>query len=132
MSPTTPRLWVACGLLWDGPQVLLVQRGPQQHHAGQWEFPGGKLEPGETGPACLKRELREELGIEVTVGKAHQPVERPFEQGGTLVLLPYDCQLVSGILQLIEHQALAWVTLAAALSYDLSASDRRIVQQLLA
>lgn len=125
------QLLVTCGLIWKGQRLLLVQRGSQQQHAGQWEFPGGKIEPNETPEACLARELKEELDIEVAVQGSHPPVERAWEQGGTLVLMPFDCQLVRGEPRLLEHQALAWVTLTEALSKELSESDRRIVMQLL-
>lgn len=130
MESSLPPLLVTCGLIWQGEQVLLVQRGPQQEHANQWEFPGGKIEVGETPHACLQRELREELTIEVAVGQAHPPVKRSLDNGRLLLLLPFDCQLVSGTLQLLEHQDQVWTTLKEALLLDLSPSDRIIVHRL--
>jgi len=56
---------VIAGALCDGPQVLIAQRPPGKHMAGGWEFPGGKLDPGEQSLQCLKRELKEELNVDV-------------------------------------------------------------------
>lgn len=129
-SPCKKNLRVVCGLLWKEERVLLVQRGPQQSHAGQWEFPGGKIEVGESPETALIRELEEELCITVAVGDAHPIVERPLENGCTLILMPYNCQLVSGTVTLLEHQQSAWWTLEEAAQEALSISDQRIVEGL--
>ena len=59
---------VSAGVLIRRGSVLACQRGPQSSHAGKWEFPGGKAEPGESAAQCLRRELEEELGIDATIG----------------------------------------------------------------
>jgi 8-oxo-dGTP diphosphatase len=59
---------VAAGVIVRGGRILVCQRRPGDRHPGKWEFPGGKLEPGETPAACIRRELREELGVEVEPG----------------------------------------------------------------
>lgn len=61
---TVQRLQVAAGVLTRADRVLVCQRSPWDRNPGKWEFPGGKVEPGETIDQCLRRELREELGIE--------------------------------------------------------------------
>ncbi|TPW19804.1 MAG: 7,8-dihydro-8-oxoguanine triphosphatase, partial [Elusimicrobia bacterium] len=60
---------VCAGVILRSGGVLLARRAPGRRHAGQWEFPGGRVEPGESPQAALKRELREELGIEAVVGE---------------------------------------------------------------
>lgn len=64
--PTEKYIQVAAAVLERDGRYLITQRGPHTHLAGYWEFPGGKREPGESLEACLSRELREELGIEIT------------------------------------------------------------------
>ena len=56
---------VAAGILWNGSQVLIARRMEGDHQGGRWEFPGGKRHKGESIEACLKREMLEEIGIEI-------------------------------------------------------------------
>jgi 8-oxo-dGTP diphosphatase len=69
-SPTLPFLIVSAGLIFrDDGALLIARRPPGGFMPGWWEFPGGKIEEGETPEACLAREIREELGVEVKVGR---------------------------------------------------------------
>ena len=67
--PVRPAIDVAAALVFRDGKLLITQRHPDAHLGGLWEFPGGKREPNETFEACLIRELREELGIEVSVSE---------------------------------------------------------------
>lgn len=101
-------LRVVAGLIRKDGQVLLTQRKPGRHLGLAWEFPGGKVEAGETDDEALRRELREELGVEVTVGT------RCFETRHTygsreMHLLVYRCRLVSGEPQALDVNAFEWV-----------------------
>jgi len=80
-SESSRRVEVAAGLLRDGDLVLVCQRAATGTHPLRWEFPGGKLEPGESVEACLVREMREELGIVATVGARIASVEHHYPQG---------------------------------------------------
>lgn len=75
-------LAVAAEIIVGGNSVLMARRGPGDRLEGVWEFSGGKLEPGETGPDCLRRELREELGIESEVGDLFGESEYHCPGGG--------------------------------------------------
>ncbi len=89
------------------PRVLVTRRGPGMSHAGAWEFPGGKVEHGESDAAALARELHEELGLRVTVGPLLGAADTPVG-GRTVRLVAYAC--TSGDTpELREHDALAWV-----------------------
>jgi 8-oxo-dGTP diphosphatase len=109
--------------------VLVARRAPGRRLAGQWEFPGGKIEPGETPEACLARELDEELGITVTVG---QHVATSHHDDGELAveLMAYECRLVSGELELVDHDAVAWVAPARLRDYALAVADVPIAEAL--
>jgi 8-oxo-dGTP diphosphatase len=103
-----PRLHVVAGVLRDpAGRVLLSQRGPGRHLAGTWEFPGGKLEPGESREAALARELDEELGI--LVDEAQPLIAVPHSYPGQPVLLDvWTVRAYRGQPRAREGQALAW------------------------
>jgi 8-oxo-dGTP diphosphatase len=88
--------------------VLCAQRGPGGEAGGMWEFPGGKVEPGESPAAALAREIQEELGCVVDVGG---PVTTTRHVGASVVVVlsTYWCRLVSGTPEPAEHVALRWL-----------------------
>lgn len=99
---------VVCGVIEDGGgRFLACLRPDGKHLAGRWEFPGGKVDPGETPEAALVRELREELGVEVSVGHPLDPV-RWSDDRVEIRLLPFPCTIIAGRLQPIEHEELRW------------------------
>jgi len=91
----------------DPPQVLSCRRVEPPHLAGLWEFPGGKVDPGETDVEALARELREELGVDVEVGERVGP-DLPIRD--TAVLRVYRARITSGEPQLLDHDAHRWLT----------------------
>ena len=113
---------VTAAVIVRGGRVLLCRRPEGKRCAGLWEFPGGKAEPGETLEACLARECREELGMDVRVGRALACVTR---EGLRITFLA--AQIVHGEPQLLEHSALAWVTPQEARAYALCPSDAQML-----
>lgn len=107
--------------------VLLARRGPGRRRAGKWEFPGGRVEDGETPAAALKRELREELGIEAEVG-AEIARTRHVEDFGEIELIGLLVSKFSGEIRLVDHDRIAWVTAQRLLEYDLAPADVPIAQ----
>lgn len=122
-------LEVVGALIQEGSQVLIAQRLPGKHQGLAWEFPGGKVEPGETPQQALARELLEELGIEVEVGAPFGAVEWA---GGErpLRLSCYRVRIVAGTPEPRECHALAWVSLSELARYDFAPADVPLVAQL--
>lgn len=87
--------------------VLCVQRGPDGSLPGMWEFPGGKIEPGETAQTALAREISEELMCRVAVGEEVTTTSHEYDFG-IVNLTTYYCELIEGTPQLVEHAAMTW------------------------
>jgi 8-oxo-dGTP diphosphatase len=120
---------VTAGIIEGGGKVLIGRRKPGKHMGGKWEFPGGKIEPGETPEQSLARELSEELGVSAKVGAF---LCRAFFEGDgvSLELLVYRVDGVEGTPALREHEELRWVRPEELRSYDLADSDRAVVAEL--
>jgi 8-oxo-dGTP diphosphatase len=104
-----PRLLVVAALITRRGRVLLSQRRPTQSFPLTWEFPGGKVEAGESPVAALERELREELGCGVRVGPIVEAVFHSYPDFD-LVMLVYRTTIVSGTPHAVDVQAVAWVS----------------------
>ena len=125
-----PFVHVMAGVLLDAlGRVLLAQRPPGKHLAGMWEFPGGKLEPGETPLAALQRELREELGI--TLQRANPLIRVPCHYVDRELLLDtWQVDQWEGEPQSLEGQALQWLMPEQIDLAILTPADRAILQTL--
>jgi 8-oxo-dGTP diphosphatase len=111
----------------DG-RVLLAQRPAGKSMAGLWEFPGGKIEPGETPERALIRELAEELGIDVQASCLAPLTFASHAYETFHLLMPlFVCRRWSGTVTACEGQALAWVRRAALASYPMPPADRPLV-----
>ena len=91
----TPSIHVAIALVWDQQRLLVTQRPLSTHLGGHWEFPGGKLEPGETPEDCAVREVREEVGLTVSARSRRAVIAHSYNER-SVVLYPVDCQLERG------------------------------------
>ena len=121
---------VVAGVLRDARgRVLLARRTEGRDLAGLWEFPGGKVEPGESPEDALVRELREELGIEATVGAPVSCV--PLETPAKRLLLDVREVAFSGQPRGLEGQALAWVPLRKLADYPMPPADVPVMEELL-
>jgi 8-oxo-dGTP diphosphatase len=117
-------LVVAAALVDPDGRVLICQRPQGKQLAGLWEFPGGKLEAGETPEACLIRELDEELGIEVKAACLAPFVFASHTYESFHLLMPlYLCRRWEGFVERREHDALAWVRPEKLLDYPMPPAD---------
>ena len=128
MAKTANLIPVLAAIIRRDGYLLLCKRPSHKRHGDLWEFPGGKLLPGENLEDAAKRELHEELGVYVVkVGR------RLFERQdpGSQFLIQFVEVTISGLPQPFEHEQLAWVLPTKLLSYDLAPSDRVFATALL-
>lgn len=123
---------VAAALFVQNGKILIARRSDDRHLAGHWEFPGGKAEPGETPEACLDREIREELGIEIEVGSLFAKNVHRYDSK-TIELLVYRARPLSESYALSAHSEIRWVSAGELLGFDLAPADvpiaRRIAEE---
>ncbi len=126
----TPHYDVTAGLIWNDEGKLLISQRPLDGLlGGLWEFPGGKQEPDETLEACLKRELREELGIEVNVSEVFAIVRHGFTHF-RITLHAFTCRYVSGSPQALGVRDWAWVAPDELDGYTFGKADRQVIAAL--
>lgn len=128
-EPRARKLVVAGLVIGDDQRVLITQRRADQAHPLQWEFPGGKVEPGEAPVAALVRELREELGVTVVVGRIWDVLFHAYP-AFDLVMLVYGCRIVDGSPRAVEVADLAWVGAHDLARWDILPADRPLVERL--
>ena len=127
--PESP-LAVTAAVLWREDRILIARRTRPEWLAGAWEFPGGKIEDGESPQDCLARELREELGLEVEVGALICRTTHRYPQ--LLVELhAYIARWDSGEPKPVEHDAVEWVLPGELDRYSLAPADLPIAERLL-
>jgi 8-oxo-dGTP diphosphatase len=119
---------VVCALIERQGQVLLARRPAHKHPALKWEFPGGKVDPGETAEAALVREIREELGCDIAIVGALPRLAHAYGPAA-VEMIPFVCRLSpdSPEPHPAEHVEIRWVKPGELLAHDLAGADRPIV-----
>jgi 8-oxo-dGTP diphosphatase len=120
---------VTAAIICKNEKILIARRAAGENMAGGWEFPGGKLEKGETPEECLERELSEEFGVAARVGDFFCESIYRYPKG-TIRLLAYFAEIVRGEIGLSVHDKIAWVTADEIRAYDLLPADIPIAEKL--
>jgi 8-oxo-dGTP diphosphatase len=120
---------VAAAVVIESGRVLLTRRAEGQHLAGLWEFPGGKLEHGESPEQALVRECREECGIEIKVAEILDVTFHRYPEKDVLLLF-YRCSLVSGEVRHLQVADHAWVAPKELDRYELPPADVRVIARI--
>ena len=126
---TAAALQVAAAVICCDGRYLITRRKPGTHLEGLWEFPGGKREPGETLEGCLRREIREELGSEISDPMLFHAVRHDYPDK-SVELHFFRCTIESGRTQLLEGADLRWVTSEELSLFAFPEADRRLVEAL--
>ena len=122
------RIEVVAALIREGDKILATQRGYGEYK-DFWEFPGGKIEHGETPEAALKREIKEELATEIDVNEYVGTVDYDYPDFHITLLL-YLCSMVSGSLELLEHESAKWLLASELDTVSWLPADLEIIPKL--
>ena len=111
-------------------KILLTKRPADKQQGGFWEFPGGKIDPGESPHQTLKRELREELAIEIAVAPVLETVYHHY-QWGSVLIIAYRCRWLGGEIKHLEVADHAWVRPEQFSNYNILPADQPILDKLI-
>jgi 8-oxo-dGTP diphosphatase len=131
-SPGPALRFVAAALILRGGEVLIGQRRADQPMALQWEFPGGKIESGESPEQALARELDEELGIRAVIGPPVTRIRHNYRHGGAVDLQFFAVHEFSGEIENRIFEQVRWTRLEDLPGYDFLAADRGLIRDLAA
>lgn len=120
---------VIAGVIVDNNKILIAKRGANEKLAGKWEFPGGKIEEGETHQECLKREINEELEVDIEVGNYVGESIYTYPNG-EIKLIAYFTTIVGGDIKLSVHDVVEWITIDKIDKYDFAPADIPLVKKL--
>jgi mutator protein MutT len=120
---------VAAGLVFRDGKLLIAQRYETDHQGGLWEFPGGKRRPHECYESCLRREILEELGMEIEVGSVLEEITHAYPDR-TVQLRFFLCTWSRREPRSLGCQAWAWITRDELLNYDFPPADRHLLRRL--
>lgn len=134
LAKPNPLVIAVCAILHDEDgRVLIAQRPEGKPYAGFWEFPGGKIDAGESPQAALSRELKEEIGIDTCCGCFHpfRFIAHPYPEFHVLAPV-FSCRQWEGTPHAMEGQRLAWIYPEDACKYDMLASNKELLRELTA
>ncbi len=130
MPASPPHITVVAGLIRRADQWLVCQRRRDAAFALRWEFPGGKVKPGETLDAGLRRELREELGIDTDIGPERYRTQHHYPEQYTVDLIFYDVAAFRGTPQNYVFEQIRWVPLDVLKTLDFLDGDAELIAHL--
>jgi 8-oxo-dGTP diphosphatase len=121
---------VCCAIInFQDNKILVVQRGNSMRHEGKWEFPGGKIETGESAEECIQREIMEELSIEIEITGQIDPNIHQYEDFA-IELIPFVARYISGNIHLKEHSKYLLLDKSQLMDLDWAEADIPIVKEL--
>jgi A/G-specific adenine glycosylase len=124
-----PHFDVTAAVIRQNGRLLIAQRPLGGRLGGLWEFPGGKVEPDETLPQCLRREIKEELGVHIKVGKPIMSIDHAYTHF-KITLHAFECELVSGKPQALQVEDFKWVRMSELKKFAFAKTDLRIIEAL--
>jgi 8-oxo-dGTP diphosphatase len=129
VSGDKKQIEVSAALIFHDGKLLITQRHANAHLGGLWEFPGGKREANETFKQCLVREIQEELGLEISVGKLFEEISHDYTDK-SVYLKFFICKLISGEPKPLGCAAFNWIGKPELSDYEFPAADARLLEKL--
>ena len=129
-NSSLPHKIIGVAVIWNDKEQILIDRRPQKGAmGGLWEFPGGKIEPGETIEECIKREIDEELAINIEVGEHLITIDHEYTDL-RVTLNVHECRHLEGIPQTLECDEIRWVNLEQLEEFNFPAANFQIIAAL--
>lgn len=120
---------VSAAILFCKGKLLITQRHADAHLGGLWEFPGGKREPNETFERCLVREIREELGIEISAGKLFEEITHHYAEKSVRLKF-FVCEVISGEPHPLGCAGVKWISKNELDNFEFPAADAQLLEKL--
>lgn len=121
---------VTCAIIRKANKILICQQSSNGKLPLKWEFPGGKVKKGEGKKECIKREIKEELQLEIEVLQALKKTEHHYSDF-SIRLFPFICEVISGQPTLVVHEQIKWVEIPNLNQYDWAEANLAIVNELI-
>ena len=121
---------VTCAIVERSGKVLITRRSARMSQPLLWEFPGGKIEAGESEEGCLIREIKEELNLDIICRERLTSCTYSYPDK-TIELIPFVCSLAGGAIRLLEHDSFKWVVPDELISYNWCPADIPVVEEYL-
>ena len=120
---------VTAALIKDEDKILIAQRGRRKRFGWKWEFPGGKVRPDETPEDCLRREIKEELNLEISIEKHFCTTHHQYPDFN-IELIAFWCSILGGKMKLVDHEQVLWVTVPEMNEYTFVEADLNVISAL--
>ena len=117
---------VVCAIIFKDKRILVAQHNMHPIHPYKWEFPGGKIEIGESQKAAIQREIKEELDIEISVLEELQPITYSYSVK-EVKLIPFICEIAKGKIVLTQHLSYQWIEMDQIMALDLCEADKELL-----
>ena len=117
---------VCCAIIESNKKILATRRGKNMHLSGFWEFPGGKIEPGENAEECIVREIREELNVDILITGTLRNVEYDYPEK-SIRLIPFICKILSGNITLQGHSEYLWIEAESWKELEWAPADIKVI-----
>jgi len=122
---------VSCAIIVKSGRVLCVQRSLKMSHPLKWEFPGGKIEEGESAQESLKREIFEELNIEIEILESLSQIDYSYGKALNVRLFPFICKIKRGDFKISEHKDFIWIEPEEMKKIDFLEADKSIIEEVI-
>ncbi len=119
---------VTCAIITNNGKILAALRSRQMSQSWKWEFPGGKIDDGETAHDCIKREISEELDVDIEVVKSLTPTKHTYPDK-SIELYPFICTIKSGEVKAVEHEKVCWFEVDELKSLNWAEADKAVVEE---